>query len=110
MQSEVLLFVTAAYKKISHKQLLKEVGLPLLEKRRKSQKIQFIYKAKHGLLPNYLSEKIPSSVGLLNNYYLQNSDDIQVPKSKKNNLKKSYIPSSIKSWNKSPVDVKEQYL
>ena len=105
-QREALLFVTVAYKKTSHRELLKEVGLPSLETRRKSHKIQFIYKAKNDLLPQYLIEIIPSTVGSLNEYNLQNANDIIVPKSRKNYFLKSYIPSSIRAWNESSLDIK----
>jgi hypothetical protein len=84
VQREALLFITAAYKKTSHRELLKEVGLPMLEKRRKSNKIQFMFKPNHNLLLTYLKEIIPSTVGTQNEYNMHNSDDIQVPKSKKN--------------------------
>ena len=105
-QRESLLFVTAAYKKTSHRELLKEVGLPSLDKRRKSQKIQFIYKAKNELLPHYLIETIPSTKGSLNEYNLRNANDIMLPRSRKNYFLKSYIPSSIRAWNESPLDIK----
>ena len=65
VQRECLLFVTGAYKKTSHRELLKEVGITTLEKRRKIQKIQFMYKAKHNL-PNYLQNVMPEEVGNIN--------------------------------------------
>ena len=54
VQRQALLFTTAAYKKTSHRQLLCEVGLPLLEKRRLSQKKKYIIKATHNLVPEYI--------------------------------------------------------
>jgi len=106
VQRKALLFVTGAYKKTSHRELLQEVGLPLLEKRRQSQKIQFIYKANNNLLPEYLKNAIPQMAGEQNNYNLRNPDIIPIPKSKKNYFLKSYIPSAIKVWNDTRIDVR----
>ena len=106
VQRQALLYATCAYKKTSHKQLLLEVGLPLLEKRRHSQKIQFIYKANRRLLPDYLKNKIPPKMGDLNEYNTRFKDNIQVPLSHKNYMLKSYIPSSIKAWNDTTIDIK----
>ena len=75
VQRECLLYITGAYKKTSHRELLKEVGLPALQKRRLMQKIQFVYKAKKNLLPTYLKEIIPETVGDRNDYNLRNFDN-----------------------------------
>ena len=106
VQREALLFITRAYKKTSHKELLKEVGLTTLEKRRDSSKIQFIFKAKHNLLPNYLQTILPPITGKMNTYNMRNSENYQLFKSKKNYFLKSYIPSTIKIWNDSSLDIK----
>ena len=63
VQRQALLFVTGAYKKTSHRELLLEVGLPLLEKRTPLQKVHFINKAKDILLPEYLENTIPQMIG-----------------------------------------------
>jgi len=105
VQRQALLFVTAGYKKTSHQELLNEVGLPLLEKRRLTQKIQFIYKAKEHLLPEYLTQTIPQTVGEQNDYNLRNHDIIPIPRTKKNYYLKSYIPSAIKVWNDTRIDI-----
>jgi hypothetical protein len=106
VQRQALLFVTAGYKKTSHQELLNEVGLPLLEKRRLTQKIQFIYKAKEHLLPEYLTQTIPQTVGEQNDYNLRNHDIIPILRTKKNYYLKSYIPSAIKVWNDTRIDIR----
>ena len=88
VQRECLLYVTGAYKKTSHRELLKEVGIPALEKRRKKQKIVFMYKAKQGLLPTYLKQIIPETVGNMNVYNLRNVDNFILPKIRTNYLLK----------------------
>ena len=86
----------------SHRKLLLEVGLPLLEKRTQSQKIQFIYKAENNLLLKYLENTIAQMIGEQNNYNLSNNDRIPISKSRKN----YFIPSAIKVWNVTKIDVR----
>ncbi len=106
VQRQALLYVACAYKKTSHNELLKEVGLPLLEKRRQSQKIQFIYKANENLLPEYLVNTIPQMVGDQITYNLRQHDHINIPLSHKKYDLKSYIPSAIKMWNDTRIDIR----
>ena len=106
VQRQALLTVTSAYKKTSHTSLLKEVGLPLLSKRRVMLKIKFMYRHTENKLPVYLQEVIPNTVDTVSNYNLRNKNDICMPKSKKNYFLKSFIPSSIKVWNETREDIK----
>ena len=105
VQRESLLFITGAYKKTSHKELLQEVGVAPLEKRRKCQKILFMYKARHNMLPDYLMSIVPNRIDNLN-YNLRNNENFIVPKSKKNYFLKSFIPSSTRAWNEADLDIK----
>ena len=107
VQREALLLVTGAYKKTSHVSLLKEVGLPLLSKRRNMQKILFMFKFSQNDLPVYLNREIPDMVDSVSEYNLRNKTNIHMPKSKKNYFLKSFIPSSIKIWNDSNADIRQ---
>ena len=107
VQREGLLLITSAYKKTSHQTLLYEVGIPLLANRRQMQKIQFIYKHYEKLIPPYLENLIPNTVQEVTNYNLRNKDDIMLPKSKKNYFLKSFIPSSIKTWNEANMEIRQ---
>ena len=71
----------------------------MLSNRRKSRKNQFMYKHSTNALPQYLRSIIPETVSSKTSYGLRNQHDINVPRSKKNYLLKSFIPSSIDSWN-----------
>ena len=106
VQRQALLFVTRAYKNTSNRELLKEAGVPSLESRRKSQKIQFIYKSRHNLLPTYLLEIIPNKLFDPNNIQTRNPDMMIIPKSNKNYYLKSFIPSSLKLWNDTSIDIR----
>jgi hypothetical protein len=106
VQREALLVTTGAYKKTSHVELLKEAGIPLLSKRREMQKIQFMCKYSENCLPAYINNEIPGTVDSISSYNLRNKNNIRVPTSKKNYFLKSFIPSSIKTWNDSPADIR----
>ena len=99
VQREALLSITRAYKKTSHVSLLNETGVEMLSNRRKSRKKQFMYKHSTNALPQYLRSIIPETVSSKTTYGLRNQYDINAPRSKKNYLLKSFIPSSIDSWN-----------
>ena len=107
VQREGILLVTSAYKKTSHTNLLQEVGIPLLAKRRQMQKIQFIFKYTHNKLPNYINEIMPKTINETTNYNLRNKDDLVILRSKKNYFLKSFIPSSIKAWNESSLCIRQ---
>ena len=107
VQREALLAVTGAYRHTSHEKLLHEVGLTTLEKRREASKLKFIHKLTSGLLPNYLSELLPNYVSEQSDYNLRNLKNLSLPRSKKKNFLKSFIPSSIKLWNKLPIDIRQ---
>ena len=106
-QREALLVVTRAYKKTSHNELLKEVGIQLLSVRRKMLKCQFTFKHTKGLLPCYLSNIMPQNVGEEKPYSLRNSENLVMPLSKKNYYLKSFIPSAVKVWNELSLNVRQ---
>ena len=106
IQREALLTVTRGYKCTSHSALLAETGVQLLATRRKLRKNLFMYKHSTNSLPSYLSNEIPSTVGSRCEYTLRNRNNIDAFKTKKNYLLKSFIPSSIKSWNELDNDVR----
>ena len=107
VQREALLMVTSAYKKTSHNSLLREVGIPLLSKRRHMQKIQFMYKYTNNQLPDYINQLIPNMVNDETIYNLRDKENIIVPRSKKNYFLKSFIPSSIKTWNETSLNIRQ---
>ncbi len=65
-----------------------------------------MYKAKNKLLPKYLLEIIPPTIAETSSYPLRNSLNYILPKSKKNYFLKSFIPSAIKAWNDTTLDLK----
>ncbi len=65
VQRQSLLYCSMAYKKTSHSELLKKVGLPSLETRRKIQKVQLIYKSKANLIWKVLFPKSQTTVKVI---------------------------------------------
>ena len=71
----------------------------MLSNRRKSRKKQFMYKHSTNALPQYLRSIIPEAVSCKTTYGLRNQYNINAPRFKKNYLLKSFILSSLDSWN-----------
>ena len=106
IQRQSLLFITSAYKKTSNNELHKEVGIPYLESRRNMQMILFMYKAQNCLLPNYILDIIPTNIGR-QNYDIRYPNLIPQFRSQKNYFLKSFIPSAIKLWNETQLDIRK---
>ena len=66
---------------------------------RRQQKFIFMYKSINGLVPTYVSDLIPPSVGEISSYTLRNQHNITVPLCRTEISRKSCIPSSISAWN-----------
>ncbi len=106
IQRQAAIAATRAYNNTSHQQLLLECGIVTLQTRRTQAKLINFYKIKKNIAPAYLLTLLPDEVGNQSNYNLRNTLDIQLPKSTKNYYLKSYIPSSIKLWNKLTQKIK----
>ena len=106
VQRDGLLTVTRAYKCTSHAALLKETNVQPLSTRRNIRKKLFMYKYSKNKLPEYLHKLIPSSVSSRSDYMLRNRENIETIRSNKNYLLKSFIPSSIKSWNELSIELR----
>ena len=78
----------------------------LLVERRRQQKLMFMYKSVNGLVPTYISDLIPHSVGEMSTYTLRNQNDITVPFCRTEISRKSFIPSSISAWNSLEIELR----
>ena len=79
--------------------LMQEVEWELLNTRRKKHKLILLYKMSKGLVPTYLSDILPQSVGNRSHYNLRNSSDIQSIRSRTALYAHSFLPSVINDWN-----------
>ena len=86
--------------------LLKECALQTLQDRRTVAKLVLFFKMKKGKSPEYLQNLIPEEVQTRTAYNLRNSQDVMLPKVTKNYFLKSFIPSTIRAWNKLSMDIR----
>ena len=99
VQRQAALACTGAYVKTSHSALLTELGWDTLVTRREYQKLCYLYKMTHGLVPNYLSNLVPPLVSQTTNYNLRNANNLIVPRCRTVSYLRSFLPSTIRLWN-----------
>lgn len=107
VQYEAARIVTGATKLVSIEKLLKEVGWETLEKRRYNHRLILFYKMINNLVPSYLSELVPTTVGDTTRYSLRNAGDIQTFNTRTNHFQKSFLPQAIMDWNNLPQTTKD---
>ena len=105
VQRQAALTITQAYRNTSHKSLLKELGLDTLSQRRAKSKLILFYKMRIGLTPEYLQALIPAGEPV--RYNTRGTGYIKLPKITKNYFLKSFLPSSVKMWNKLSLDIRQ---
>ena len=81
---------------------MQEVGWPSLSSRRKQHKLLLFYKIKTGVYPDYIRRLIPEPVP--NRYQLRVNPYIPPIHTRLVTTGKTYIPSTIKLWNKLPAN------
>jgi hypothetical protein len=99
LQNEAARVVTGLTKSVSLNNLYMECGWDHLADRRKFQKLCFMYKCYHEMVPSYISDIIPPIRGDTNRYPLRNNDNINLPFFRTLISQQSCIPSSIQAWN-----------
>lgn len=99
LQNEAARIVTGLTRSVSLENLFRECGWQTLNKRREAQKLCFLYKATHDMVPSYISDLIPPTVGETNRYPLRDNVNIRNISTRTTVSQKSCIPSSITMWN-----------
>lgn len=99
LQYEAARIVNGLTRSVSIHNLLNEIGWVSLEHRRSIQKLILAYKQKNGLLPSYLHDLFPSTVGDSNDYSLRINDNFITLPRRLELYSRSVIPDSIKLWN-----------
>ncbi len=105
IQRRAAIIITSAYKCTKHENLLQELGLNPLSKRRILFKLTLFYKMKNSLTPAYLTDLCPPEVGERTNYNLRNATNTENIASNKNYFFKSFLPSTVKLWNDLPHEL-----
>ena len=106
VQRQAALTVLGAYRKTSHISLLDELGWEPLAVRRKVYKLSLFYKMICGLVPEYLCTLIPQTIASILSYELRNQNNLREVHARTVRFKKSYIPSTVSSWNRLSLDTR----
>ncbi len=99
IQHEAARIVTGLTKSVSLYNLSKEIGWQSLSVRRSVQKLSIMYKAFNNQTPSYISNLIPPEIQNVTHYNLRNRQNINIPLSRLEIHKRSFIPSSVNLWN-----------
>jgi len=65
----------------------------------RTHRLILFYKMYHALAPRYLSSLIPNQVGTITSYNLRHSSNLRNISWRSQRLSKSFLPSTINSWN-----------
>ena len=76
LQNEAAKIVSGLTKSVSLNRLYQECGWQTLQDRRTNQKLKFMYTAINGLVPPYISDIMPPTVGAFSRYELRSSKNI----------------------------------
>ena len=100
LQSEAARIVTGLPIFTKTETLYSEVGWESLFERRRRRKLQMFYNMNQKHAPEYLCNLVPPCVQSTTNYPLRNGHDIIVPFCRLSLTTESFIPSTIREWNK----------
>ena len=90
------------YKKDS----LQKLKFYILKGETKQKKLQLFYNLHNGLAPQYLCELIPPTIQSTTIYPLRNGNDLIVPFCRLSLTNSSFIPSTVREWNKLDLTVR----
>ena len=66
-----------------------------------------MFKMKNQLAPNYLNDLLPLENKQYNEYNVCNGRNLKLPTSKRESLKRSFVPTAIKLWNSTPINIRQ---
>ena len=105
LQRQAALCCTGGYRHTKYDALLTELGWMSLSIRRKCHRLIILYKILNNYTPPYLKKIIPNTVFEHSPYNLRSSDQLQIPRYNKSFCQKSFLPNTLKEWNKLTNDV-----
>ena len=106
IQLEAARISTGATKLVSVANLYIETGWETLDARRNKHKLVLFYKMFNDLTPPYLSSLVPPLVQNASRYNLRNSYETQTIASRTTLFYNSFLPSSIRDWNRLNPDIR----
>ena len=105
LQNEAARIVTGLTRSVSLENF-GECGWETLKHRRNMQQYYFTYKVYNNSGPSYINDLFPPNVRERTNYNLRNREDLSIPYSRTEIMKKSCIPSSFFLWNQLDSNLK----
>jgi hypothetical protein len=102
IQNEAGRIVSGATKLVSINELHNELGWESLSERRRKHKLCLFYKMCHNSTPSYLSELLPTKFGANSRH----ANNFHTLSSRSNTYFNSFLPSTIREWNKLPEPTK----
>ena len=106
IQLEAARISTGTTKLVSVANLYIETGWETLDARRNKHELVLFYKMFNDLTPLYLSSLVPPLVQNASRYNLRNSNDTQTVASRTTLFYNSFLPSSIRDWNRLNPDIR----
>ena len=100
MQLEAARIITGLPIFTNTRKIYQELGWESLQERRNKRKLQLFYNIQNGNAPQYLRSLIPPSIQSTTTYPLRNAEDIIIPFCRLSLTNNSYIPSTIRQWNR----------
>ena len=107
LQNEAARIVTGLTRSVSLENLYRECGWESLQSRRSNQKLKFMYRATNDIVPTYISNLIPPTVGNSSQYNLRNSHNVMTPTAHTTTYQRSCIPSAINLWNNLYLEIRQ---
>ena len=107
VQLDAALIITGATKVCSTQKLYDESGIEPLQNRRTRQKLCHLFKIINGLTPLYLRTILPERVQQQSRYILRNSNNFSMPIARTTSYYKSFLPSTLRSWNSLDENIKQ---
>ena len=87
--------------------LYAETGWETLSERRYRRKLQLFFNIKCGMAPEYLRYLVPPTIQSTTIYPLRNGDNLIVPFCRLSITNSSFIPSTVKEWNKLDIAIRK---
>ena len=91
--------ITGATEKSNIAKLSLETSISSVTERRDMAMLLMFYKVVNNLVPDYLSQLLPSANRNIVKYNLRNNDEIKLPFMRLETFRRSFIPYALKLWN-----------
>ena len=107
IQLDAARIITGATKVCSTQKLYDESGIEPLQNCRTIQKLCHLFKIINDLTPLYLLTILPERVQQQSRYILRNSNNFSMPIARTTSYYKSFLPSTLRSWNSLDENIKQ---